>query len=163
MQQLLQPLQGVCNSPCSIAEPQCSLCPRVSYVPAASCTGESRQHTCTRSCARAAHCRAGIRAFPMRGSRCPSQHACGANVWPREHACSASSVGAATVREDEAAPLSSAELVRGGSGVQADIDEGEAPDLPEPPILDTRVSVTLSTTMRAHVDMAEHSTVLPVV
>jgi hypothetical protein len=87
----------------------------------------------------------------LRGSRWPSRHACSSNMWPRKHACSASSSGAAVVREDEAAPLSSAAPVQDSSGLEADIDEEEAPDLPEPNILDTRVSVIYSTTVgRAH-------------
>lgn len=162
MPQLFKPLQGVCSFLCSVTQPQSSLCPRLSYVPAASCRGESHQHTCTRSSTRAAHCGAGLRALSARGSRWPSRHACSTNMWPRKHACSASSGGAAVVREDEAAPLSSTAPVPGSSGLEADTDEEEAPDLPEPPILDTRVSVICSTAVgRAHVGIAEHGAFLP--
>ena len=70
---------------------------------------------------------------------------------PRKHACSASTGSAAAIREEEAAPLSSSASVLGGSSPNTDSDEEDRPDLPEPPILDTRVSAAHERPCRAYI------------
>lgn len=57
-----------------------------------------------------------------------------------KYACRASIGSPASLREDEASPLSSVVSVNGSASLGAESDEEDHPDLPEPPILDTRVT-----------------------